>query len=55
MRQKIADYLIALVGLGVAGFRIGRPRNAAGGLDQIITLVNSAAAGEARTLYSSSR
>ena len=49
VRQKIADYLIALVRLGVAGFRIDAAKHMQQvELDQIITLVNSAAASEGR-------
>ncbi|MBK7832465.1 MAG: hypothetical protein IPJ56_09005 [Gemmatimonadetes bacterium] len=51
VRQKLADYLIALVRLGVAGFRIDAAKHMQQvELDQIIALVNSAAASEGRAL-----
>lgn len=50
VRQKIADYLIGLTRLGVAGFRIDAAKHIQPvELDSIIGLVNRAAAAEGRT------
>ncbi|HEX4934663.1 MAG TPA: alpha-amylase family protein, partial [Gemmatimonadaceae bacterium] len=50
VRQKIADYLIALHRLGVAGYRIDAAKHIQQWeLDQIAALVNSAATAEGRT------
>ena len=51
VRQKIANYLIMLGRLGVAGFRIDAAKHIQQvELDQILSLVNSTLAGEARPL-----
>jgi alpha-amylase len=51
VRQKIADYLIALARLGVAGFRIDAAKHMQQvQLDQIVTLVNTTLAGEGRPI-----
>lgn len=50
VRQKIADYLIGLTRLGVAGFRIDAAKHIQPvDLDSIVRLVNLAAAAEGRT------
>ncbi len=51
VRQKIADYLIMLARLGVAGFRVDAAKHIQQvDLDEIIDLVNLTLAGEARPL-----
>jgi alpha-amylase len=51
VRQKIADYLIMLAGLGVAGFRIDAAKHIQQvELDHIISRVNLTLAGEGRPL-----
>jgi len=51
VRQKIADYLVALVRLGVAGFRIDAAKHIQPvELDAIVARVNQAAAAEGRAL-----
>ena len=51
VRQKIADYLIALARLGVAGFRIDAAKHIQQvELDDILARVNSTLAGEGRPL-----
>ena len=51
VRQKIADYLIGLARLGVAGFRIDAAKHMQPvELDSILTLVNRTLAGEGRPL-----
>jgi alpha-amylase len=49
VRQKIADYLVALARMGVAGFRIDAAKHIQQvELDQILTLVNTTLTGEGK-------
>jgi alpha-amylase len=51
VRQKIADYLLMLARLGVAGFRVDAAKHIQQvDLDSIITIVNVTLTGEGRTL-----
>ena len=51
VRQKIADYLVALARMGVAGFRIDAAKHIQQvQLDSIFTIVNTTLAGEGRPL-----
>ncbi len=51
VRQKIADYLLMLARLGVAGFRVDAAKHMQQvDLDEIIKLVNTTLAGEGRAL-----
>lgn len=51
VRQKIADYLVSLARMGVAGFRIDAAKHIQQvELDSILTLVNNTLAAEARPL-----